>query len=284
MIEWGIRQQSGCPNAQREGRGDSIVKRYERLNSLLETLAEKGNIDVDDLADQLQVSAATIRRDLDHLGKQQLLTRTRGGAVANAVSYDLPLRYKTARFASEKQRIAQAASTLVRRGMVIGMNGGTTISEVARTLATRPELSSEHGEPSFTLVTNALNIANELIVRPHVKMVLTGGVARPQSYEMIGPLAHRILADLSLDIAFLGVDGIDETGATAHHEGEANINALIVSRAAKVVVVADSSKLGHRAFARICELDSVDTLVTDVQAEDADLVPFTEAGIEVVRA
>ena len=76
------------------------------------------------------MSAATIRRDLDHLGKQQLLTRTRGGAVANAVSYDLPLRYKTARFASEKQRIAQAAATLVRRGMVIGMNGGTTISEV----------------------------------------------------------------------------------------------------------------------------------------------------------
>ncbi len=170
------------------------MKRYERLNTLLETLAEKGSIDVDDLAEQLQVSAATIRRDLDHLGRQQLLTRTRGGAVANAVSYDLPLRYKSARFASEKQRIAQAASTLVRRGMVIGMNGGTTISEVARTLATRPELSAEHGEPAFTLVTNALNIANELIVRPHVKMVLTGGVARPQSYEMIGPLSHRILA------------------------------------------------------------------------------------------
>ena len=104
------------------------MKRYERLNTLLESLAEKGAIDVDELAEQLHVSAATIRRDLDHLGKQQLLTRTRGGAVANAVSYDLPLRYKTARFASEKQRIAQAAATLVRRGMVIGMNGGTTIA------------------------------------------------------------------------------------------------------------------------------------------------------------
>jgi DeoR family transcriptional regulator of aga operon len=264
--------------------GGVRVKRYERLNTLLETLAEKGNIDVDDLAHQLQVSAATIRRDLDHLGRQQLLTRTRGGAVANAVSYDLPLRYKSARFASEKQRIAQAASTLVRRGMVIGMNGGTTISEVARTLATRPELSAEHGEPAFTLVTNALNIANELIVRPHVKMVLTGGVARPQSYEMIGPLSHRILVDLSLDIAFLGVDGLDGTGATAHHEGEANINALIASRAAKVVVVADSSKLGLRAFARICELSAIDTLVTDVQADDAAIEPFTEAGIEVIRA
>jgi DeoR family transcriptional regulator of aga operon len=281
VIEWWQPAAVRLTEAAKEEPG---VKRYERLNTLLESLAEKGAIDVDELAVQLHVSAATIRRDLDHLGKQQLLTRTRGGAVANAVSYDLPLRYKTARFASEKQRIAQAAATLVRRGMVIGMNGGTTISEVARTLATRPELSAEHGEPAFTLVTNALNIANELIVRPHVKMVLTGGVARPQSYEMIGPLAHRILADLSLDIAFLGVDGIDETGATAHHEGEANINQLIVSRAAKVVVVADSSKLGQRAFARICELGEIDTLVTDAQAEESQLVVFKEAGIEVIRS
>jgi len=258
------------------------VKRYERLNTLLESLAEKGAIDVDELAEQLHVSAATIRRDLDHLGKQQLLTRTRGGAVANAVSYDLPLRYKTARFASEKQRIAQAAATLVRRGMVIGMNGGTTISEVARTLATRPELSAEHGEPAFTLVTNALNIANELIVRPHVKMVLTGGVARPQSYEMIGPLSHRILSDLSLDIAFIGVDGIDETGATAHHEGEAAMNSLLASRARRIVVICDSSKLGKHAFARVCPIEKVHTLITDADATEAAMAPFIAAGIEVL--
>jgi DeoR family transcriptional regulator, aga operon transcriptional repressor len=261
------------------------VKRYERLNTLLETLAEKGSIDVDDLAENLQVSAATIRRDLDHLGKQQLLTRTRGGAVANAVSYDLPLRYKTARFASEKQRIAQAASTLVRRGMVIGMNGGTTISEVARTLATRPELSAEHGEPAFTLVTNALNIANELLVRSRMKIVVTGGVVRPQSFELVGPLGGGILREVTLDLVLLGVNAIDVTlGAAAHHEGEAAMNSLMVARAKRVVVIADSSKLGGHAFARICPISKVEMLVTDSGAPESVLAGFRDAGVEVISA
>lgn len=261
------------------------MKRYERLNTLLESLAEKGAIDVDELAEQLHVSAATIRRDLDHLGKQQLLTRTRGGAVANAVSYDLPLRYKTARFASEKQRIAQAAATLVRRGMVIGMNGGTTISEVARTLATRPELSAEHGEPAFTLVTNALNIAYELAVRPYIKIVVTGGVARASSYELTGPLATGILDQLQLDVALIGVDAVDpEWGATAHHEGEAMINQLMADRARTVVVVADATKLGKRAFARIRPIERVDVLVTDAEADPELVERFTTAGVRVITA
>jgi DeoR family transcriptional regulator of aga operon len=261
------------------------VKRYERLNTLLESLAEKGAIDVDELAEQLHVSAATIRRDLDHLGKQQLLTRTRGGAVANAVSYDLPLRYKTARFASEKQRIAQAAATLVRRGMVIGMNGGTTISEVARTLATRPELSAEHGEPAFTLVTNALNIANELLVRSRMKVVVTGGVVRPQSFELVGPLGGGILREVTLDLAQLGVDAIDVVlGAAAHHEGEAAMNSLMVARAKRVVIIADSSKLGSHAFARICPIERVEILVTDANVDPAQAQAFRVAGVKVIVA
>ena len=97
-----------------------------------------------------------------------------------------------------------------------------------------------------------------------MKIVLTGGVARPQSYELIGPLATGVLEQVTLDVAFLGVDGLDEVaGATAHHEGEASINRLMVGRPAKVVVAADSSKLGRRAFARICPLGEVDVLVTD---------------------
>ena len=91
-------------------------------------------------------------------------------------------------------------------------------------------------------------------------------------------------AETSIPRSALIVGRIDETGATAHHEGEANINQLIVSRAAKVVVVADSSKLGQRAFARICELSEIDTLVTDAQADESQLTVFKEAGIDVIRA
>ncbi|HYQ70011.1 DeoR/GlpR family DNA-binding transcription regulator, partial [Actinophytocola sp.] len=117
------------------------MDRYERLSTLLDLLGQRGKVDVDDVAGELSVSAATIRRDLDHLAEQQLLTRTRGGAVANNVAYDLPLRYKTARQASEKERIGRAAAAAVTRGSVVGLNGGTTTTEVARALALLPDLN-----------------------------------------------------------------------------------------------------------------------------------------------
>jgi DeoR family transcriptional regulator of aga operon len=261
------------------------MNRHERLNALLEYLARHGSLEVHDVAGALRVSTATIRRDLDHLAAQQMLTRTRGGAVAGGISYDLPLRYKTARTATTKQRIGQAAATLVGPGCTVGLNGGTTSTEVARALATRADLCDSDGEPSVTVVTNAVNIANELTVRSHVKIVLTGGVARRQSYELIGPLAAKILAELTLDLAFIGVDAFDAgLGASARHEGEAAINALMVSRAKRVVVVTDSTKLGRRAFARICPVDQVHALITDTEAEEAALKPFQEAGVQLIRA
>jgi DeoR family transcriptional regulator, aga operon transcriptional repressor len=259
------------------------VDRYERLSTLLDLLGQRGRVDVDDLADELSVSAATIRRDLDHLAEQQLLTRTRGGAVANNVAYDLPLRYKTARHASEKERIGRAAAALVARGSVVGINGGTTTTEVARALVLRPELNGAD-EPGVTVVTNALNIASELAVRPHVKIVVTGGVARPASFELSGPLATRILDEITMDVVFLGVDAVDPLqGAYAHHEGEANINHLMVERARRVVVAADSSKIGGHAFARICPVSTIDTLITD-DAVSPDMVAAFEAeGVKVQR-
>ncbi|MGS2646503.1 DeoR family transcriptional regulator [Streptosporangium sp. LJ11] len=258
---------------------------HDRWNALLAILARDGKVEVDAVAGELGVSAATIRRDLDHLDRQQMLTRTRGGAVVNAISYDLPLQYKAARNAPEKHRIATAAAALVSAGTVVGLNGGTTTTEVARSLATSADLHPQGGEPSLTLVTNALNIANELVVRRHVKLVVVGGVAMPASYELIGPLADGVLREVSLDIAILGVDALDpELGAFAHHEGEAGTNRLMASRAQRVVVVADSSKLGMRAFARICPCDDIDVLVTDGDAPAVTVRRFEDAGIEVIQA
>lgn len=260
------------------------MNRYERLNAILELVAERGRIDVETLSDELTVSTATIRRDLDHLAQQQFLTRTRGGAVAHSVAYDLPLRYKSARQATEKQRIGKAAADLVEAGMVIGLNGGTTATEVARAIATRTDLQTPtSGRRAVTIVTNAVNIANELTVRPHVKIVVTGGVARPQSYELAGPLATHILEGVSLDLAFLGVDAIDPiAGASAHHEGEANINQLMASRARRVVVVADSSKVGAQAFARIRRTEDIDMLITDSGMPPQSARAFQELGVEIV--
>jgi DeoR family transcriptional regulator of aga operon len=261
------------------------VSRYHRWNSLLDLVASNGQISVVDAAHTLGVSHATIRRDLEQLAHQQMVVRTRGGAVANSVSYDLPLRYKTARHAPEKQRIGRAAAALVAPGSTVALNGGTTTSEVARALATRPDLQDGDGAPAVTVVTNAMNIANELAVRQHIKIVVTGGVTRGQSYELIGPLASLVLAELTLDWAILGVDALDpRTGATAHHEGEASINHLMATRAEQVMIVTDSSKLGQRAFARVCATDEIDVIVTDRDARPDLLAAFTERGIRVITA
>jgi DeoR/GlpR family transcriptional regulator of sugar metabolism len=262
------------------------VSRYRRLNDLLELLAADGQVSVQRAAGALGVSAATVRRDFDDLAAQQMLTRIRGGAVTRGVTYDLPLRYKTERHPTEKHRIAAVAAAMVRPGQVAGLNGGTTTTEVASALAVRADLQSgDSVAPALTVVTNALNIAAELAVRENIKIVVTGGVARPQSYELTGPLATGVLDQVALDVAILGVDGIDAAaGATAQHEGEASINRLMTLRAASVVVAADSSKAGRRAFARICSASEVDVLVTDAGIDSGQIARLTEAGVRVVIA
>jgi len=262
------------------------MSRYRRWNELLELLAADGQLSVEKAAQELGVSEATVRRDFDDLAAQQMLTRIRGGAVAQAVTYDLPLRYKSERHPSEKQRIAVVAAAMIRPGQIVGLNGGTTTTEVARALAVRADLQAGGPlAPAITVVTNALNIAAELAVRQNIKLVATGGVARPQSYELTGPLATSVLEQVVLDVAILGVDGIDaEVGATAHHEGEASINRLMTRRAARVIVTADSSKAGRRAFARICAAAEVDVLVTDNGIDPAQATSLSDAGVRVVVA
>jgi DeoR family transcriptional regulator of aga operon len=260
------------------------VSKYERLNRLLELLSADGHVSVDDAASRLSVSAATVRRDLDALAAQQLLTRTHGGAVSNSTAYDLPLRYKTVRRVEQKLRIARAAAELVPLGAVVGLNGGTTSTEVARALATRADLHGGEAGTSITVVTNALNIANELAVRRHVKIVVLGGVPRAQSYELIGPLSLPVLSQLRLDVAVLGVDAFDLAhGASSHSEAEAEVNARIARQARQIVVVADSSKLGQASFAQIVRTDEVQVLITDTEADPALIEQVSAAGVEVLQ-
>ncbi|MER5489268.1 DeoR/GlpR family DNA-binding transcription regulator [Streptomyces sp. NPDC002812] len=264
------------------------MSKQERWSKLLELLAVEGKLDVEEAAASVEVSAATLRRDLDELAEQRLLVRTRGGAIAHGVSYELPLRYKSSHRASEKQRIAGAVAGMLGPGEVIGLNGGTTTTEVARALVLRVGASpAEAGDslsgPSYTVVTNALNIAGELAVRPQFKIVVTGGVARPQTYELVGPLTAGVLNEVVLDVSVLGVDGIDpQLGVMTHHEDEAGISRLFAERARKVILATDSSKMGKRAFARICSLDRIDVVVTDSGIAPDMAARLTDAGIEVV--
>lgn len=252
------------------------MRQTERLSAVLEALASDGSVDVTALVDRLGVSAATIRRDLQLLEGQRMLTRTHGGAVAHDVLYELPLRYKAARHQDEKRRIAAAAATRVDDGAVVGLTGGTTTTEVARAILDRR---------GITVVTNALNIAGELAIRTELKLVVTGGTARTESYELVGPVAEQALEGMNLDVAFVGVDGISiRAGLTTHHEIEAGTNGSMIRRARRVVVVADSSKLERVAFAQICPIAAVDELITDAAAPAAAIEGFTDAGIVVTVA
>lgn len=249
------------------------MRRSQRLSEILRILAADGAVDVVALAGRLGVSEATVRRDLQLLEGQRMLARTHGGAIANDVMYELPLRYKAARHQPEKTRIAREAAGRVADGAVVGLTGGTTTTEVARALLDRSGL---------TVVTNALNIAGELAIRSDLKLVVTGGTARPESYELVGPLAERALEEIHLDIAVVGADGVAlGEGLTTHHEVEAHTNRVLLERARLVVAVADSSKLGLVAFARICPLDAVDELITDVAVYPSTLEAIREAGVAV---
>lgn len=256
------------------------MTRAERLTALLEQLVTNGRIDVEEAAEFFAVSAATIRRDLDHLAGQQLLTRTHGGAVPNTTSYDLPLRYKSAAYGEVKARIAQQAVSMVWPGATVALNGGTTTVEVARAIATSTPLHN-----GVTVVTNALNIAAELTVRPFIKIVVCGGVARPQSYELVGALATETLSQLTPDLCFLGASGLDlQAGITTADEAEAAINRVMVKQSKRTVLVTDSSKIGAIGFCRICQVNEVSAIVTDSDADPAAVAELRATGVEVILA
>ena len=250
------------------------MRQEDRLGVILQELNQHGSVGVTTLAERLNVSEASVRRDLHLLEQQKLLTRTHGGAVASGVLYELPMRYRGGQNYEAKRSIAQCVAALLPADVSsIGLNGGSTTTEVARAVATRPGLR---------VVTNALNIASELAVRSNIELVVCGGSARAESYELVGPLAELVLANLNLDIAVIGVDGVSPTaGFTTHHEVEAHTNRALVRAADRVVVAADSSKLGKRGFARICEISAASDIVTDSGADDRAVADLERLGPRV---
>jgi len=251
------------------------MRRPHRYQAILSRLGSDGSVLVDELADEFGVSESTIRRDLSGLASQLLLVRTRGGAVAQDVVYELSLRYRSSHRAEQKRRIGAAAAALVPHGGVVGISGGTTTTEVARALADRQGL---------TVVTNALNIATELAIRPNIHLTVTGGLARSASFELVGPLAEQTIDLFNLDLLFLGVSGIDvNLGCTTHDSVEAQTNAAMVRQAKRVVVVADTAKIGEVAFARICHVGQVDILITEETSGNSATPRETAIEEEIVR-
>jgi DeoR family transcriptional regulator of aga operon len=249
------------------------MRRKERLNQILSSIVAHGSLDVSDLALQFGVSHATIRRDLEVLEQQRLVSRTRGGATTHAAFNDMPLSYKTARDLDEKRRIAHEARRHLDGARVIGMTGGTTVAEFAHLLL-------EH--EGITVVTNALNIAQHLLDNPRLRVFVGGGEVRSSSQETVGHSTESFFAEYNLDVAFLGVDGVEASaGCTNYDPAGARANGVLLRRARKGIVLADATKIGRLALAQVCAMPAVDVLITDKRAAGPQIEQIREHGCEV---
>jgi DeoR family transcriptional regulator of aga operon len=258
---------------------DNLLARQEFI---LHQLQESGTISIEELCSTLGASIATIRRDLEDLESRSLLKRVRGGAVPigplfyEPFSHDASFQDKISSFAEEKRRIARTAASLIQTGQTVALSGGTTTTEVVRSLKVLSGIS---------IITNTVNVAMELSNRKDIDVFVTGGHLRGNWFTLVGPLANASLDLLFADIMFVGVDGIDAVqGLTCSNSSEAELLRKMVNHSKRKVVVADRSKLGAVSNWLLCKTTEIDCLITDSGASDEAISPFEELGITVTRA
>ena len=258
---------------------DSRLLAEQRRRKILDLLEQKGQITVRDLVERFDVSAVTARADLDALAATGSAVRSHGGAVRQMeASQDYPLRFKETLHRGEKIKIGRAAAELVRPNEVIILDSGTTTAEVARHLKARKI------QP-VTIITNALNIASDLLDAQGISVMVIGGLMRPISCSFVGPQAENMLKEFHADRLFLAVDGFDlEIGASTPDVFEAQLNGVMMRVAKEVNVVADSSKLGRRSVSRIGPLEKVHRLITDSHAPAEFVEALRKKGVDVVVA
>ena len=250
----------------------------ERRRFILDRVEQVGSVSVAELTEELEVSDMTIRRDLESLSARKLLQKVHGGAVSVSKTAAEPHFTQKQRLKkAEKNAIAREALPFVEYGHTIAFSAGTTTWQVADALP--------QDNVNFTFITNSTNVALTLQEKGWEQIVLSGGIFRTPSDALVGPFAERTLKTLNADILFLGVHGIHpDAGLTTPNVAEAETNRCLVDAAQKVVVVADHTKLGVIALAKIAPLSRVDVLVTDEEAPQDLLREIELAGVRVISA
>ena len=249
-------------------------KRSRRMIAILEMLAERESVSLREFSDELGISPATVRRDLADLDYQRLLRRTHGGATLIEARAELPVALRDTQFLEAKRLIAREMSRLIpTERHAVALSGGSTTAQVARALSNHRDL---------TIITNSLTIATLVTAYPRLKVIMTGGSLRPQSLELVGVLAENTFNAINVGTAILGTDGVSATGGvTTHDETEARTNHAMVMHAQRTVVVADGSKIGHLALAKVADIDQIDALITDDSADPAALDAIRRTGVEL---
>jgi DeoR family transcriptional regulator of aga operon len=255
-----------------------MIEREERLSSMLEFIRDHNQVSVSELKAKFNVSAVTIRKDLDELMKTGFIVRTFGGAMP-ALSTD-PLESFNVRSRLrqlDKKLIGQAAAGLIRPMESVIVDAGSTTLEIVRNLQkVRP----------VTVITPAVNVAMEACAFPDVNVIVPGGGLLDRfTLSLEGPEAEASIARLHADKAFIGVRGIDfQHGLTDTDSRRITLKQAMIKAAHHVVVVADSSKLGKASLFDVAPLESVKTLVTDEGIDAETLDQLKQRGVEVVIA
>lgn len=247
----------------------------ERQKKMIEYIENNTSAQIHELAERFHVSEATVRRDLDDLDRQGALRRTHGGAIKvdRSTSYEHMYSEKIAFMTEEKQRIAEAAAAMVHNGDTVMIDSGTTTFFIAQALARHENL---------TIITNDLYIAYQTPIHPSSTLIVTGGMRRQGRQELVGTMTESFIRDTHVDIAFVGADGIDLTGGVTNANfAEVGVKRLMIQSGMRGVIVADHSKFGRVALARICDLTEAAVLLTDKGIDDEMLSRLRKLSVEI---
>lgn len=248
----------------------------ERRAILYSKLREDGYVQVTELADEIGISSATIRRDLIMMEKEGVCIRKRGGAVrtAHSVTTEVPYEIKRRRNAEEKNLIAQAALRFIENGDTILMDAGSTIFALALLL---------HNRERLTVVTHDLNIAVKLASNPNIKLICTGGIARENVFTLEGTQVVDFIRNLRVDKTFLGADAIHPDGVISNvNIEEVPIKQAMLKAADKVILLTDSSKFGVTGFAKVCNISDLDHVITDKGISNEQMHSLIEKNVNVI--
>ncbi|WP_433204864.1 DeoR/GlpR family DNA-binding transcription regulator [Dactylosporangium sp. CS-047395] len=247
----------------------------DRLDLTLRLVRGSGRLGLAELAERLGVSEMTVRRDLDQLQEQGLVRRVRGGAVAldvpaEAAGFAVRERWSSA----AKARLGRAAAELIEPGGTVLLDAGTTTAELAPHLIARAPL---------TVAVLSLQAAVRLADQPGIKLLIIGGESRAGERSLVGPLALSALDQLRFDTFVMSIGAVHpDLGWSEFDLDDAAVKRAALRRAGRTIVVADHTKLGVQAFARVAPLSAVDTFVTD-GFEGATLAALQTAGVHVVQ-
>ena len=249
----------------------------ERQQEILQVARAEGRVDVAALAEGFNVTAETIRRDLTTLERAGVLRRVHGGAIpVERIGFEPALAARDSVLIAEKERIAKAALSEVPADGAIILDAGTTTARLAQALPSDREL---------TVVVNSPALATMLGTRANLHVLMLGGRVRGKTLATVDDWALRPLADLYVDVAFLGTNGCSvERGLTTPDPAEAAVKRAMIAAARRCVLLADHTKIGNDYLARFGVLSDMDVLVTDTGLDDDLAEGIENAGVRVVRA